>query len=407
MTVDKFNNLYDLLKNGTRDEIKNILPKMVYNIGVYCSTYFGQGSFGTVSAPAFGPIVPVKIGEETIYLAIVVKESKVNTGIMYFNEYLDNLILSSDLNLTTEGIMLYILSKCWYDGTSLHMPVLVGTGACDLQRTGIITHLIIEKCGLDTPIELTYTNRLVEPTANIFNLMFTKMSYVSTVQDLCDYINLNYDDDYNCVLPNKNKIHYPDIIDNLTIFYLHTSAFLWNKFGMVLSDQHPGNIFVHWLNEYSRCGKKNISEIEYICYNIGNNKYLKVPTCGFIYKIGDIGCCIMNIQKNVTIIGNSVDNDAAYLFERINMYKTNWSFYMEMISTLFGKLPYCIIIKTKIYKIIMNNNKLNKFVPGIGFDKNLDIPTELELLNSKEFESMIINKPIDTNENKIFVIEQQ
>ena len=181
MNIEKFNNIYDLMKNGTFEEIKDILPKMIANIGTYCSTYFGEGSFGIVSMPAFGPVVQVKVGDENIHLSIVVKEEKSHVGNIHIDEYNDNLILSCDLNLTTEGIMLYILSKYWYDGINIHMPALVGVGACDKNRKGTMTHLIIEKCGLDKQIELSCKDRRLEPVKNIFIDKFVKWRTISKI----------------------------------------------------------------------------------------------------------------------------------------------------------------------------------------------------------------------------------
>ena len=72
------------------------------------------------------------------------------------------------------------------------------------------------------------------------------------------------------------------------------------------SDMYPANIFIHWLNDNSFYGDKNIKNLEYITYKI-SSKYYKIKTYGFIMILGDTGTFNIKIKKDVILIGQAPD----------------------------------------------------------------------------------------------------
>jgi hypothetical protein len=394
-------NIYDLLKNGDHKDIKEHLLYEIYKIASYCTETIGEGYFGKVSIPANGPYISVKIDENYYTVPIVVKEAK-NVGNVYIDTMDDDLIINSDNGITCEAIMLFIISKLWYKGINLHLPFMVGMGSCDSSRAQSVTHILLERHGMFNPIELKRENYVPMP-----NQLFgenTKMTRLVTIIELSEYMSIHADNNFKCKLPNDTEVYLPDIIDNFCIFYLHTSYFLWENLGLTLSDQHMNNIYVHWINDMSKCGKRSINEVEHIFYEIGKDKYIKVKTFGLIFKIGDIGCSVMNIQNNVMIVGDLARREK---LKDIKVYKKRHSFYVATIEFALDNFPREIINKTKIFSLLNSNKILSKYIPYIGFTEKLDksAPTELELLNDKIYDDMKSSNIVDDVKN--FVIKMK
>jgi hypothetical protein len=396
--------IYGLLKNGKHEEIRKHLMDEVYKMATYCSQVIGEGFFGKVTVPVTGPAFSVKIDDEYIIMPIVVKEAK-NVGNVYMDDIDNTLIISSDMSLSCEAIMLYILSKFWYKGLNLHLPYMIGIGNCNPDNKLLVTNIISERHGLFHQIEINYQNYIRTPMH--LNQMNKDMrySYLASVGDLFEYILVNYDDKFMCKLENNINVYLPDLIDQYCIFYLHTSDFLWKNLGMTLSDQHAGNIFVHWINSMSRCGKKSLTDLKNIYYEIGKNKYLKIPVNGLIFKIGDIGTCFMKIQDSVMIVGDLANSRN---LNYVTMYKKKYNLYLESMEIILGMFPLEILTKTKIYKILLKNKYLARHI-YIGFRKqdNINAPTELEILNDDIYSDFFSKDYKDDNQNFVVFNERE
>lgn len=391
--------IYGLLKNGKKEEIREKIISEIYKIATYCSKTIGEGYFGRVTVPAVGPLFTVRIDNEYVVISVVVKEAK-NPGNIYIDDVDDTLVISSDTSLTCEAIMLYMLSKFWYKGANLHMPYMVGIGNCSTENPLIVTNIISERHGLHNSIELNYEDRIKNPMHLNMQDKDKRFSVLATIGDFFEYALLNYNDKLICKLENNLTVYFPDLIDYYCIFYLHTLEFLWRNLGMTLSDQHSGNIFVHWLNTNSRCGKKKLDQLKYIFYEVGKNKYMKVPVNGIVFKIGDVGTCLMNPQKNIMIVG---DLTTSKNISFVAMYKNRYNLYLESLKWLLGIFPLEILIQTKIYKILLNDKYLAKY-SYVGFTTNDDknAPSELDILNNDIYKDFFVNEYNDGNEN--FVI---
>jgi len=389
-------NLYKLITTGSQQDVKNNLLSEIEKIAKYCTETVGEGYFGKVTVPAVGPFLAVKIGDDTIVLPTAIKESRNTDGFVNFEEINGDLIIYSDNSITCEGIILFIISKLWYKSANIHLPFLMAMGMCDYNKL-VLTHLVIERYGLDSFTNLDIGKYISDPTrlSNPFKII---KSHMTTIGDVLDYVILNKNDDLKCKLPNDKIIYFPDFIDSLCIFFLHTSYFLWNECKITLGDQHLSNIFVQWINNYSTCGKRSISNIKNIYYELENKKFLMVPSNGIIFKIGDIGCSIMAIQKNIIVVGDLANRDN---LDRIKMYKKKCNVYLDAILKILNILPYEVIIKTKIHKIITTDKILSKYYPNIGFleKDNNSASTEMDVLMNDIYADFIVSKCVDDDEN--------
>lgn len=387
--------IFELLKNGSVDEIKNNLLEEILKISNYCDTIIGEGYFGKVKISKIGEFFNIKIDGNIKSLKVVVKESK-NIGKFSMIDHNDDLIISSNNGIMAEAIILFMISKLWYDGFNIHLPFLLAMGSCDNTNPEAITRIILEKHGLDNFITMKYLDTI--PNPNEINLYLENrysQSMLITFYEFAAYLTSNMNmSDLTCELPNIKSVYVPDIIDYMCIFYLHTSYVLWKKLGIILGDQHSANMYVHWLNDNSMCGKKNISNIEYIYYEIGNNKYLKIPTNGIIFKIGDVGNSVMNIQNNVIVVGDLYHD----IWDIFKGYKKYHRFYVKPIEHILDLFPRMIKNKTKINKLFDSNEYIGQYIPYMGFDMKIDslLPTELDILNDNMYHKFVETKISDS-----------
>lgn len=391
-----------LLLNGTDDEIKNNLLVEIYKISNYCDTVIGEGSFGKVILQSVGPYIKILIDDEKITIPVVIKESKYSKYSQFnIRKIKDNLIISCGEGMLCEALILYILSKDWYKGINIHMPLLVGMGSCSETNIGV-SHLILEKCGLENRVNIKNNSFIGSPSSLAFEQSDSIQSFLTNAGGLIDYISFNLKHDLKCILPNGAEVYLPDFIDGMFIFYLHTTHFLWTKYKLTLGDQSTNNIFLHWINESSRCGKKKVNNLKYIYYQIDKNTYIKINTNGIIFKIGDVGISVMNPQNNVIIIGNSSNEENIDL---ISKFKEKTYSFWDFIFDSLRYIPLEVVIKTKIFKIIEKYSISTKYIPFVGTNVkyNNEMLSELEILNDEIYDSLKINhEQIIENEN-IFI----
>jgi len=392
--------IVNLLKKGNHNDIKKNLFEEIAKISVFCDQTVGEGYFGKVRIPSVGPYMNVLIDEQYITLPIVIKESK-HKGSVNIESVNKNLIIYSDNCLTSEALILFILSKHWYEEKNLHLPFMLAAGGCDVGEYHKISNIILEKNGLPERILIDYRDVVRDPLhLNNADLNGYETSFMATIFDLCKFMSYNYDEKYMCVLPNGKTANVVNIIDNICIFFLHTAEYLWKNCGVTLSDQHLNNIFIHWQNSSSYCGKRNTHEIKYINYELKKNKYMTVETHGMIFKIGDVGTCHMKTQKDVIIVGDLADGDKLKL-EKTLIYKNRHKLYMTTINRIIELMPADISTKTKIYKVIKSNKYTSRYSLFHYFKEkdHKNLPCEIDILNDDIYLDMCSNKLIDNKEN--------
>ncbi len=386
-----------LLLNGTHEEIQKNLLVEIYKIATYCETLIGEGYYGRVTLQSIGPQITIKIDDENVQIPVVVKEAKHlrNPPKFRMDVVESDLILSCGEGMTCEAIILYILSKAWYKEKNIHMPLLVGMGSCDDYNIGI-SHLVLEKYGLENRINIKKHKFFGSPATLVFEQQDTIESFLTNVGGLIDYISFSLNDKMMCKLPNNITVYLPELIDNMCIFYLHTSYFLWNNYKLTLGDQSTNNVFIYWINENSRCGKKKLDKLKFINYNIGPNKYIRTNANKIIFKIGDIGISIMTPQPNVMIVGNLSDPDN---LNKVKKYKEKCYSCWDFIFDVIRYVPIEVINKTVIYQIIQKYNISMKYIPfvGVNIDLYKSMPSELDILNDELYDKFKIDN-VDINE---------
>ena len=120
------------------------------------------------------------------------------------------------------------------------------------------------------------------------------------------------------------------------------------KHNILLTDMHGGNVFIHWLNENSYMGNKNINNTKYIYYRHGN-QYLKIKTHGLLLKIGDTGTFRINPKSHVYIVGMGSNIKKTYGIAKRSFKIPTCHFYLLNFKR---GLPSNIYQKTIAYEIL-------------------------------------------------------
>lgn len=377
----KINQILNFIKNSKKEKIQKELYDLI-QYKEFCPIVIGEGHFGKAYIPEINKTFPFKIGNKTIELPIVVKETKNidNPDAYYGIDILDKkLYISGYDNITTEALILMFIRKLWHK--SVHLPLLLAYGTC--STTKMVNRVITLKHGLDEQIEIDLTGKIYneaplwhkpkkEPT-EIFK------SSIATLGNLFDYIHYKQNKDGTVVLPNGIKCDIAELFDYLCISYLATHEFLTNN-NIYPSDMHSGNIFIHWLNDNSYYDDKNIKNIKEIVYKV-KNKYYKIKTFGLVLILGDTGTFIIKVKNDVLIVGQAWDikNNYKLVSQRLKPEHTNMDF-IKWNSRLIGKKDF---IKTIGYNIL-NTEPYNENANGsLGWDKSYleKLKSTIELLS--------------------------
>lgn len=296
--MDKVNEIINFISKSDKKTIKNKLLDII-EYHKFCPTVLGQGAFGKAYIPE-SKNIEVNIDNKKVNLPIVVKEvitseyKDVNKPDINFDIIGNNLYIIGNFNgITTEAIILmYIKQLC---SKTVHLPLILGYGTC-LEKTKI-NKIITTRLGLDKEIEVDLTGKVYGNKKKI-----THKSFITTLEDLYNFIYYSKNKDGSVILPNGIKCdNISELYDYICISYLATFHLLTeNK--IYPKDMIPSNIFIHWLNDTSYYNNQNIKDCKYIIYNI-NNKYFKIKTFGFVIVLGDTGCFLLEAKKDVFIIG--------------------------------------------------------------------------------------------------------
>ena len=342
-------NTVEFIKTNTTENIKKKLLNILKNDTEYCDIILGKGMMGEVYVSSVGKFMDINVENEIINIYVAIK--KANAIGTFDMKTIDNILyIYSYKDLTCEAIILEYMSEIWRKGLTPHLPLMVGYGTCDNDKS-IINKLIIEKHGLEKNIKVDINGVHISPIFHPDSEYNSKnpeyQTQMTTLADIFRYI-LMCEKNGKMILPNGQKCNVSKLCDYLAISYLHTYHLLAeNK--ILLHDMHPRNVFLHWLNNKSYMGNKNISNIKYIQYEIGKGKYLKMKTYGIILKIGDVGGCIVQPKKDIYILGQAVDLDKTYVLIKDLMdprLGIGFFYYFK------NNLPHNIYQQTIINKII-------------------------------------------------------
>ena len=193
--------------------------------------------------------------------------------------------------ITGEAIILMYIKQLYKK--TVHLPLILGYGTC--LENNKINKIITTRLGLDKKIE-------VDLTGKVYGKNKKHKSYITTLEDLYNYIYYSKNKDGSVILPNGIKCdNISELYDYICISYLATYHLLTeNK--IYPQDMHNGNIFIHWLNDTSYYNNENIKDCKNIIYKV-KNKYYKIKTFGFVIVLGDCGMFLVEARKDVFIRG--------------------------------------------------------------------------------------------------------
>lgn len=390
-------NISQILTSGSLDNIENVLYESISNIADYCDDILGEGFFGKVTSPQYGPIFSIKIDDEYTYLKTAIKEEKHKGNVTTIGAN-QKVYIIGDTTLAIEGLILSLMSKLWYDSVTPHVPFLIGLSTCKGKTGNLsdISRLVIERHGLTTENNIP-KNIMIKHGKKfkpyILNANKDIITSLSTLDELFMFLDHLTDDKLMCELPNGINVYVPELIDYLVVSFIHTSMLLKQKYKIYLSDQHGGNILVHWINDMSKIGKKNIAQLEEIYYELDKNKYLKFKVPKLLLKISDVGTCVAEPQKDLILIGDMLPNkDGGYDFDLLDLFKKHPT-YFEMFMNLKTSISERILSKTIIGKIMSEDPYNGSSLWGMPIDKPL--PSEETVLN--KFNKYIVDNTIDNN----------
>lgn len=386
-----YSHIYNIIYKGKIDEIEQNVLGFLDKYATYCDQVLGEGYFGKVYISNFGQSVTIATKNMLIPLPAVIKQAK-NVESFVIKKIDDKLYIYSQNGITTEALILFLISKLWYDSLNPHTPFILGIEKCT-QIPNTLSKIVIERQGWFD--KMSIPNMLYRP------MMLHRTSidtFFATLYDLYYYCITTMQKNMHVKLVNGIDVYLPDLLDNLFISYMHTSYIIRNKLGIILNDQHQHNIFIHWISKNSYIGEKSMKDVEYIYYEIDKNKYIKINTYGLLLKLGDLGTSIVIPNKNVYIIGDIIDvND----LKNVEIYNDLMT-YDDMFLNMKINLPQNVLEKTKIYKLFTQTPFNDISIYG-RHDKI--IPNELNVLNTDIYKDMLVSKIDEKDENKYFIVK--
>ena len=391
-------NIIEFIKKQSLSTIEKDLLKLMDN-QKYCDKILGKGLLGEVFVPGIDSNVTITIKKTQINIPIVIKKSNQHDnseiGIKMIN---NKLCIYAYLNITLEAIILSYINELWYKKLSPHLPFMVGYSCCNNKDKISVDKIITEKHGLkdNVVIELEGYNEnpIWHPPRDNKNPMVFD-SNIATLSDLMKYTIIKMKNG-KVVLPNNIKCDVIKLMDYLTISYIHTHNLLQTH-NIVISDMHPHNIFIHWLNKNSYLGDTCINNTKYINYQF-NDKIIKIKTYGLLLKIGDVGTSIVMPRNDILILGQAYDLEKnIHLVDQ--MIKPNYNV-RQFLDIFKWDLPGSLYVKTIAHKIL-SAYPYNEIVNFLPLNHNLlkDYLTPYEML--EKFDKYFVNKYDKDNDTLI------
>lgn len=398
-----FNIIKYLEKAGVdtiRKEIYNKIGSMTY----VCEERIGSGFFGRVYAPTISPFMYVTVKDNTrVQLPIVVKESLHPDG--YFGvrsaTKAKKVYLYSVKDITAEAIMLYFISKFWYEVKLPYAPFIVSVHKCNFEggmENLPIDHIVTERQGLFDMVSVDFKGEFTDIDIPRKYSRFEHLGHlIDAGINLCD-------EKYNFALNNgKIKMNIINLI-NMSVLHVLIAMDYCTRRGLMLTDQHMGNIFVHWIDEWSAVGGRSITKMREICYKLPSGKTVLAPVEHILIKIGDIGTSCLKLNKKVWIMGDVVEDTDQNFDHIIKQYSKYYPPYMKMFGNLKQNMPYDIFKQTIVHDIFKKDKHIGGYSDAIGYVDVDKFPREHELIE-QYYTEYITNKKIQDSESTFVIVE--
>ena len=370
---NKVKEIIKFISKSDKKTIKNNLQNILeYN--KFCPVVLGQGAFGKAYIPE-SKNIEVNIDGKKVNLPIVVKEAidsedkDIDKPDINFDIIGNKIYIVGNFNgITAEAIILMYIKRLYTK--TVHLQLILGYGTCLENKK--INKIITTRLGLDKEIEVDLTGKVYGKNKKIIH-----KSFITTLEDLYNFIYYSKNKDDSVILPNGIKCdNISELYDYICISYLATFHLLTeNK--IYPDDMHNGNIFIHWLNDTSYYNNENIKNCKNIIYKV-NNKYYKIKTFGFVIVLGDSGNFFLEAKKDVIIVGfGSNDNKKMMIGAKNNN--------IDIIRNHDMIIPN-EFIKSIAYKIL-NSEPYNLYPRyshwGENITKNLSTPELLDFYYKK------------------------
>jgi len=392
-------NIINFLKNNNNKTIKDKIITEIAGLTYACQDKIGEGYFGKVYTPLIPNVGTIKLKNNTYtYVPVAVKEM-MHEGIFDFIDDKERLYLYSDRELTCEAILLYFISKFWYESKFPYAPFLISVHKCKTENhSSLIDHLVTERHGVfESYQSWSKGNNIV---ANGIE-MGTKHK-LETFYNMLHAGMDEYDDKYNFSVKSMDvKFNLIDMIDNLM---LHTLIYMdyCTKHGLILVDQHLNNIFISWITDVNTIGGKKMLPVKNIYYTIGKNEHIKAPVNIIIPKVGDLGSSVLKMRNDLWIVTDLINvkniDDISKLFDK---YVPP---YLLMFDGLKNVLPYDVFTKTLLKEIYDDNKIISQnysyMTQCIKPDK---FPTESQLLKKYYKKYLVSDLPKDSE--TVFIVK--
>lgn len=359
-----------------------------------------------IFTPVFDKTFQIKIDDKIVVVPIMIKENYQKIG-LNTNIFEKKLYISGFKSLTTEFLILIYIRYLWKK--TVHLPLILSYGFCFEEP--YVDRIVSIKYGLDYEYKIDISNKLLHNYLVLKDIEPIKMfkSNLMTLKDLFIYINYNRHNGL-IKLPNDYECYIYQLFDYLCISYLMTYQLLvyHNVYPLYM---HSENIFIHWLNDYSYYGNKNIGKIKEIIYLI-NGKYYKIETFGFVIVFEDMSKNIIKIKDDVILIGNFYDiNNYKYIdkiissqcgniefIQRNIKYLTQFEYKKTVAYDILNSEPYCSNLN------YYNNNLISEYF-GLKIDYIDKMKTTEELLKCY-YVKYGTEKYIDTYDNILIKINK-
>lgn len=340
---EKMNNIIDYLMNTNIKTIKEDLTYIISDNN-FCDEIVGEGHYGYIIKSNNNNYVKIKIKDKKMKFPVVVKNMKSSEnskiGIIIENNIL---YIHSYTNFMAETLILIYLRKLWFK--TVNLPLIVNYMSC---YNDFFNKITLVKYGLNKKYYIDISKNIyndeifvIKPELPIYN------SYITTLKNLLYYIMFKSNDE-KCILPNNVECNLVELIDNITLVYLINYHFLRIN-NVFIKDIHLNNIFINWLNEDYYFDDKNLKNIKYIYYKVGE-KYYKVKNSGFLIVIGDFGHSIVKLKNDIIIVGNLFEKQ----YNEVNFEMENEFRNVEFLQYLARIIPFDIYKKCLFYNILSN-----------------------------------------------------
>jgi hypothetical protein len=294
----------------------------------------------------------------------------------------DELYVYNSKGINVEAMILYMIRELIEKKLSPHLPLIIDHGKCNMMERQPVDKLVVERHGLPHGISVPLTGHYETPLWKQLNNYDPNnpvyRTNMTTFDDLCVFIQLTKDDNYNITLPNGIKCNAVDLIDSLSISYITLYDTLF-KNNIYLVDMHPQNLLIHWLNDTSYVSDEFIGNADYIYYKHPEKAdvYLKIKTFGLVLKVGDVGACIAKPREDVHLVGQAFDLlKTSHIVKEIESTTSGFDF----MSTFMFCMSFDLFKRTKAFEIFNNYPYSERFWMSVSFKNRKDSLTPSQLL---------------------------